>query len=90
MLTDENKGKIYVIFNGNDSRLRQSRILNFGSRLGGTGVNLEEVHEDFKSCIVNVNSCVKEDLHERMLFNNEGKHNYHFYQHVVEYYEEHA
>lgn len=96
MLKDPTKGKIHVIYNESDSRMIQSTIMNIGPRLGGTGVYMEKkfmmdvVHEDLKTCIVNVNASEDGDNHKRMLYDSRSDHNYHFHVNTIKYYEENA
>ena len=96
MLRDET-GKIHVIYNSGDIRLTQSSIMNFGKRLGATGVDFkggwfsDSVHEELKDFIVNVNSRKHVDeSHEKMLYENKRDHNYHYYDNTIKYYEDNA
>lgn len=90
MLTDDKEGKIHVLFNGKDVRMGQSTIMNMGDRLGGTGIIIKDAPNELQSCVMTVNASIKEDSHERMLYDDEGDHNYHFYVETVKFYEENA
>jgi len=97
MLKDPSEGKIHVIYNENDVKLIQSSVMNLGSRLGAVPVNFEKrfmrdvVHEDLKSCIVNVNASIDEGkVHERMLYDKRNDHCYHFHNKTIKYYDDNA
>lgn len=94
MLTDETTGKIHVLYNSKDGRMFQSMIMNLGKRLGGAPLYFGEkkfmqdtIHDDLKNNIVDIDVASSEN---RMLYDGNSEHNYHFFDKVVQYYDEHA
>jgi len=68
--------------------------MNFGNRLGGAPLYFGEkkfmqdtIHNDLKNNIVNIDVASSEN---RMLYDSNSEHNYHFFDKVIQYYDEHA
>jgi len=92
MLTNDSS-KIHVIYNPDDEKMSKSKYLNFGRRLGEKGVNMKpgawfgkSVHEKLKNSIVNINVQRSDMLYE----GKSKEHNFHFFDNVCKYYDEHA